>query len=147
MSAFDSYSREQLRLTLTQAWAKHVAHLPLTPLEALITDVVGAHPEYQGICADAQAAVDFEPSAAGEGESVSCTWGCILRSANSCPSIGRRESAICTVNCRLGLGTEHDADHALMEALAEALWQAQRSGIPPDEKQYLELARNRLNRS
>ena len=45
------------------------------------------------------------------------------------------------------LGSPHDAEHALMEALGEALWQAQRSGIAPDEKQYLELARNRLNRS
>jgi Domain of unknown function (DUF1841) len=48
---------------------------------------------------------------------------------------------------QIRLGSEHDAEHALMEALAEALWQAQRSGVTPDEKQYLELARNRLNRS
>ncbi len=41
-------------------------------------------------------------------------------------------------------GDSHGAEHALMEALGEALWQAQRDGLPPDEAQYLALARNRL---
>jgi hypothetical protein len=39
------------------------------------------------------------------------------------------------------LGDQHGADHALMEALAETLWEAQRGGRPPDEQRYLELAR------
>jgi len=42
------------------------------------------------------------------------------------------------------LGSAHEAEHALMEALGEALWQAQRSGRAPDEGQYLALARRRL---
>jgi hypothetical protein len=44
MSAFDSYTREQLRQTYAEAWRKHLAHSPLTPLEAMIADVVGLHP-------------------------------------------------------------------------------------------------------
>ena len=32
-----------------------------------------------------------------------------------------------------------------MEALGETLWQAQRDGRTPDERQYLLLARNRLS--
>jgi Domain of unknown function (DUF1841) len=146
VSALDAYSREQLRLTLTQAWAKHVAHLPLTPLEALIADVVGAHPEYQGICADAQAAVHFEPSAAGE-ENPFLHMGLHLAVREQL-SIDR-PPGIRDLHRQLQnrLGTAHDAEHALMEALAEALWQAQRGGIAPDEKRYLELARSRLNRS
>jgi hypothetical protein len=31
-----------------------------------------------------------------------------------------------------------------MESLAEALWEAQRSGRAPDETRYLELAKRRL---
>ncbi len=42
------------------------------------------------------------------------------------------------------LGSEHDADHVLMEALAETLWESQRSGQAPDERRYLERARERL---
>lgn len=31
MSLFDSYSREQLRRTYTEAWQKHRQHAPLAP--------------------------------------------------------------------------------------------------------------------
>ena len=35
-------------------------------------------------------------------------------------------------------GSAHDAEHAMMEALGEALWSAQRRGAAPDESAYLE---------
>jgi len=35
------------------------------------------------------------------------------------------------------LGSEHAAEHAMMEALGETLWEAQRAGAAPDEKGYL----------
>jgi len=41
-------------------------------------------------------------------------------------------------------GALHRAEHALMEALGEALWQAQRAGKPPDEEYYLAAARRHL---
>jgi len=44
-------------------------------------------------------------------------------------------------------GDSHRAEHVLMEALGETLWQAQRSGRPPDEAHYLALARRRLEAS
>jgi hypothetical protein len=44
-------------------------------------------------------------------------------------------------------GDLHRAEHALMEALGEALWQAQRAGTAPDEGHYLALARRRLEMS
>ena len=65
MSVFNSYSREQLRLAYSQAWAKHVARSPLSTLEAQIADVIALHPEYQPVVADADTAVAFEQSAAG----------------------------------------------------------------------------------
>jgi hypothetical protein len=41
-------------------------------------------------------------------------------------------------------GETHHAEHLLMEALAETLWEAQRNGRPPDEVRYLALARQKL---
>jgi hypothetical protein len=38
-------------------------------------------------------------------------------------------------------GDVHEAEHAMIERLGEALWQAQRSGLPPDEPRYLESLR------
>jgi hypothetical protein len=36
------------------------------------------------------------------------------------------------------LGSAHEAEHRIIECLAEAIWEAQRSGRPPDERAYLE---------
>ncbi len=44
-------------------------------------------------------------------------------------------------------GDGHRGEHALMDALGETLWQAQRSGRPPDEERYLALARQQLEGS
>ena len=49
MSLFASYTRDQLRQTYTEAWKKHLQRSPLSPLEALIVDVLELHPEYQRI--------------------------------------------------------------------------------------------------
>jgi hypothetical protein len=143
MSTFNSYSRDQLRLTLAQAWSKHLQRLPLSPLEALIADVVGIHPEYQRIVGDSQTAVAFEPSVA-DAENPFLHMGLHLAvreqlSIDRPPGIRDLHRRI-----QLRLGSPHDAEHALMEALGEALWRAQRSGTAPDENQYLEIARNRL---
>ncbi len=71
-------------------------------------------------------------------------WACIWRYASKSPSTGRRGCAICCIDCKPGNGDPHRAEHALMEALAETLWQAQRAGMPPDEGQYLARVRRRL---
>jgi hypothetical protein len=143
---FDSYSRDQLRQAYAQAWAKHSARSPLTPLEALICDVIGAHPEYRNVVTDAHAALAFEPNTAGANENPFLHMGLHL-AVREQVSIDRPPG----VRDLLGqlqshYGDIHAAEHALMEALGEALWQAQRAGLAADEKQYLALARDRLAR-
>jgi hypothetical protein len=113
-------------------------------LEALITDVIGAHPEYQALLQDSAAALAYEPSAAGGEENLFFHMGLHLAIREQL-SIDR-PPGICEAKNQLAarLGSAHDAEHALMEALAETLWEAQRSGQPPDETRYLALARRRL---
>jgi hypothetical protein len=38
-------------------------------------------------------------------------------------------------------GDNHAAEHAMMDCLGAALWEAQRSGAAPDEQRYLECLR------
>jgi Domain of unknown function (DUF1841) len=144
MSLFDGYSRDQLRLAYAQAWAKHLARAPLTPLETQIADVIDAHPEYQRIVADADTAVGFEPSAGQAAENPFLHLGLHLAvreqlSVDRPPGIRDLERDL-----QARYGDAHRAEHTLMEALAEELWTAQRDGRTPDERQYLALARNRL---
>jgi hypothetical protein len=144
VSVFDHNTREQLRRTYTEAWAKHLTHSLLTPLEALITDVIGAHPEYQGILANADIAIAFEQNSTGDTENPFLHMGLHLAvreqlSIDRPPGIRDLHRQL-----QAQYGDAHLAEHALMEALGEELYAAQRSGQAPDEKQYLVRARNRL---
>jgi hypothetical protein len=142
---FGGYSRDQLRRSYADAWRKHLARSPLTPLEALIADVLVLHPEYQAIVQDGPAALAFDPPAGGMQENPFLHMGLHLAVREQL-SIDRPPGVRALLE-DLGrrLGNVHDAEHALMESLAEALWEAQRSGRGPDEGRYLELARRRLS--
>lgn len=144
MSLFDSYSREQLRKAYADAWAKHLARSPLTPLEAMITDVVAVHPEYQAVVGDPEAALAFEPGTGEIAENPFLHMGLHLAvrdqvSVDRPPGVRDLHRAL-----QARHGDVHRAEHTLMEALGETLWQAQRDGRPPDEGFYLTLARRRL---
>jgi len=147
MSLFDGYSRDQLRLAYSQAWAKHLARSPLAPLEAQIADVIEAHPEYQQVVADADTAVGFESSPGQAEENPFLHLGLHLAVRDQL-SVDR-PSGIRDLLRQLQAhyGDAHRAEHALMEALAEELWTAQRDGRAPDEGQYLVLARRGLTYS
>ena len=146
MTAFDSHTREQLRQSYAEAWRKHLAQSPLTPLEAMITDVIGAHPEYQAIVSDRDAAIAFEPGPSRGDENPFLHMGLHL-AVREQVSIDRPPGVRGLLqSLQSRLGDRHSAEHALMEALAETLWQAQRAGTPPDEGRYLTLARQRLER-
>ena len=139
--AFGGYTREQLRLSYAEAWRKHLARVPMAPLESLIADVIAHHPEYQSLVGDAGAVQAFETSAESAAENPFLHMGLHLAvreqlSIDRPPGVRQiRESLAAR------LGDEHDAEHVLMEALAETLWEAQRSGQPPDERRYLDRAR------
>ena len=145
MTVFETYTREQLRLSYAQAWAKHLARSPVSPLEALICDVIAAHPEYQAMVADGEAALSFEADTSGAAHNPFLHMGLHLAVREQLAI--DRPPGVRDLHRQLQghLGSAHDAEHALMEALGETLWRAQRDGHAPDETEYLALARNRLS--
>src|ERR1700722_18531789 len=132
---FGSYTRDELRLTYSDAWRKQLEHLPLTPLEALIVDVIGLHPEYQPVLDDPGTALAFESQAAPVADNPFLHMG-LHMAVREQVSIDR-PPGVRDLRQRLQAryGDAHRAEHALMEALAETLWEAQRAGRPPDEAQ------------
>jgi hypothetical protein len=144
MTLLDAHSREGLRRAYTEAWAKRLAHAPLTPLETLIADVIDLHPEYQHVVSDADAAQAFEPAPGGSTENPFLHMG--LHIAVREQLAIDRPPGIRDLHRRLTAhyGQVHDAEHALMQALGETLWQAQRAGQAPDESRYLDIARRYL---
>ena len=144
MPAFDAHSREQLRRSYVEAWTRHLGGAPLTPLQALIADVIGAHPEYQGLMQDAETASAYEPAAEGAADNPFLHMGLHIAvreqlSIDRPPGVRALHGQL-----QARYGDLHAAEHVLMEALGETLWRAQRDGRMPDESQYLALARAHL---
>jgi hypothetical protein len=139
-----SPSRDQLRQAYFDAWRKHAAGLPLTPLETMLADIIGLHPEYQALMQDGDAALAFEPGAAPAAENPFLHMG--LHMAVREQLAIDRPPGVRDLHRRLQaqFGDVHGAEHVLMEALAQTLWDAQTAGRPADEGHYLSLARGRL---
>ena len=137
---FASNNREQMRRHYLDAWQRRRDGLPLTALDAQIADVIELHPEYQALLQD--------PAAVGQEFTVE--QGRINPFLHMGLHLGLREQlatkrppGIEQVHARLAakLGSTHDAEHRMIEVLAETLWEAQRAGRPPDEQHYLERLR------
>jgi hypothetical protein len=143
MSMTSAYSREQLRQAYSDAWRKRIANVPLSPLEATIADVIAWHPQYQALVADPAGALAYESSAALAEENPFLHMGLHLAVRDQLAV--DRPPGIRELHCLLQSrrADPHAAEHDLMQALAEVLWQAQRDGRSPDEQHYLALARRR----
>src|SRR5580704_13219466 len=141
MSMFAGESREQLRQRYRDAWRKFAAQQPLEPLEAQLAAVIAEHPEYIAWLESGDAALlaDFTPEGGRENPFLHMGLHLAIREQVATD----RPAGIAGVHRELaarGAGA-HEAEHRMIEPLAETLWEAQRSGHPPDEAAYLERLR------
>jgi len=137
---FADSSRDELRRRYVTAWQRRLEGLPLEPLDAAIADVIELHPEYQSLLQDPaalNAAFAVEDGRTNPFLHMGLHLGLREQIAT------RRPSGIEQVHARLAarLGDAHEAEHRMIQVLAEALWEAQRAGRAPDEAAYLERLR------
>jgi len=137
---FANSSRDALRRQYLAAWQRRRDGLPLTPLDAQIADVIELHPEYQALLQDAESlATEFTVEQGRTNPFLHMGLHLGLREQLAT----RRPPGIEQVHARLAakLGGTHEAEHRMIEVLAETLWEAQRAGRAPDEQRYLERLR------
>jgi len=141
MSLFAGQNREQMRRRYLEAWRKFSAHEPLEPLEAQLAAVIAEHPEYIAWLESGNAALLAEFTPAGGRENPFLHMGLHLAIREQVAT--DRPAGITRVHGDLARRSEsaHAAEHRMIEPLAETLWEAQRSGTPPDELAYLERLR------
>ncbi len=134
-----SNDRGELRRMYRTAWQKRVDGVPMSPLEAQIADVIELHPEYQDAVSSEDIDRDYTPE---DGQTnpflhMGLHLGLREQLATDRPAgIAAIHRALCE-----RLGNVHDAEHRMIDCLAETLWEAQSSNQPPDEKRYLEKLR------
>ena len=141
MPFFDTQSRDQLRRVYVDAWRKHREGLPMEPLEAQIADVVALHPEYQPALERPDDVLDRDYTPEGGQANPFLHMGLHLAvrdqiATDRPPGIRQAFEALARRK-----GAAHEAEHAIIECLAEAMWESQRSGRPPNELVYLERVR------
>jgi len=135
-----SHDRTELRRMYVEAWRKQVENQPMSPLETQIAAVVQWHPEYQGDLSAKAVDRDFTPDGGRTNPFLHMGLHLGLREQIST----NRPAGIATIHEALAakIGDPHEAEHRMIECLAETLWEAQGAGTAPDERKYLE----RLNR-
>jgi hypothetical protein len=141
MPIFAGQNREQMRRMYLEAWRKFSARAPLEPLEAQLAAVITEHPEYVTWVESGELALgaDFTPEGGRENPFLHMGLHLAIREQVATD----RPLGITEIHEKLSarLGGAHAAEHAMLEPLAEALWEAQRSGQMPDERVYLERLR------
>jgi len=128
--------RQQIRRYFQAAWAKHQAGQPLEALERLVVDVIAQHPEDQNALADENALLrDFSPD-----DGQTNPWLHMGMHISLGEQLGAdRPAGIRDLYRRIAArhGDTHAAEHAMMDCLGIALWEAQRNHATPDEQAYL----------
>jgi hypothetical protein len=125
-----------------QAWRKHIDGSPLSPLEAQIVAVVEVHPEYHTDVTADELGKDYLPDGGQTNPFLHMGLHLGLREqvATNRPT-GIRQ----LFRTLIGKVTDaHDAEHRMIECLAESLWEAQSENSPPNEEKYLERLRRLL---
>lgn len=132
--------RNQLRQMYKTAWQKFQQQQTLSPLEIQITEVIKEHPEYHDFVL--QLDKDFLPELGQTNPFLHMGLHLGLReqiSTNRPAGIGQIYQQLIQIK-----GSAHDAEHAMIECLAEAMWSAQTNNTAPDEMRYLNTLKKLL---
>ena len=139
-------TRDQARLFLFDTWAKYRGRQPLTALEAMALDILLLHPEYHAVLDDRERYLDRDWTPDG-GETNPFLHLSMHLAIDEQLSIDQ-PPGIRDAHGRLArkLGSGHEARHAVMDCLAEMIWQAQRNGAAFDNAAYLDCLERKLAR-
>ncbi len=130
-------SRDEVRQVYLNVWHKMQQQQLLEPMEALIADVIESHPEYHAWFAeDAEIKQqEFTPEQGQTNPFLHMGMHIALREQAGTD----RPAGIKSIYQRLtAVKGQHQAEHAMMECLGQALWSAQRNAQAADEANYLD---------
>ena len=130
-------SRDQARQFFFETWRKYRAGETLSDLEKVALQVISLHPEYHALLDDPERNLDrdFAPEDGAINPFLHMSLHLAIEeqlAIDQPPGIRAQFERIAAAT-----GSEHDGKHALLECLAETVWQAQRANTAPDQRLYL----------
>lgn len=137
-------SREEARRFLIATLAKKRSRAVMTPLETIAADWLVQHPEYFPVFESSdedELRKDYTPEAGAANPFLHLSMHLSISEQVSIDQPAGIAAAVNTLATRLG--SLHDAHHAVMECLAEMLWNAQRNNLPADGAAYVACVEKR----
>ena len=134
-------SRDQARDFLFDAWRKFRANEPLTGMESMAVEVIALHPEYHAMLDDRERYLekyrdrDYPPEFGETNPFLHLGMHIAIREQISIDQPAGVREYHATLSTRHGNAL--DAEHDMMDCLAEMIWQAQRNRTEPDASIYL----------
>ena len=137
-------SRDQARQFFFDSWRKYRAGETLSALEAVALQVILLHPEYHALfdAPERNLDRDYAPEHGALNPFLHLSLHLAIEEQLSIDQPPGIRTAFDQLRAKTG--AEHDAKHALLECLAETIWQAQRANAAPDQALYLECVERKL---
>ncbi|MBI3897751.1 MAG: DUF1841 family protein [Gammaproteobacteria bacterium] len=142
-----SNDRGEIRQVFFRAWRNYRAQRPLEGVERVIVDVAQRHPEYHALleAPDTAAQRDY---LAGLGETNPFMHLGLHIAIEEQLAIDQPAGVRQIYRQLLARHADaHTVEHAMMECLAETLWQAERNGQTPDQNAYIDCLRRLAQKS
>jgi Domain of unknown function (DUF1841) len=139
-------SRDQARGFLFEAWRKFNIHAPLTSLEIIAVDIISKHPEYHALFERRDQFVDrdYAPEHGETNPFLHISMHIAIQEQIAIDQPQGIRNAHQKLTARLGSAI--DAEHEIMDCLAEMIWQAQQSKSAPSADTYLKCLEAKLIR-
>ncbi|SDK81227.1 protein of unknown function [Methylophilus rhizosphaerae] len=136
-------SRDEVRQFFFDAWQKFRQQQALTDLEKMAVGIMHAHPEYHTLLDQPEHYLQqaYYPEMGETNPFLHMSLHLSIQeqiSINQPPGITQAYGKLCT-----RYREEHEAQHALLECLAETIWLAQRNQTGLDATHYLQLIEQR----
>jgi len=130
-------NRDEIRQVYLTVWKKLQDGQILEPMESVIADIIQLHPEYHSILQQGQSVqnTEFNPESGNSNPFLHMGMHIALREQTSID----RPAGIKRIHQKLSKKKgQHEAEHAMIECLGQALWLAQHNNTVPDEAAYLD---------
>lgn len=138
-------SRDEVRRFFFDAWRKFRAAETLTGLETIAVQVMSLHPEYHAVL-DAPERYLEQEYFPEMGETNPFLHMSLHLSILEQLSIDQPAGIVAAYRALVTRDGEHEAQHAVMDCLAETVWRAQRDRTPPDGAAYLACVQSAASR-
>ena len=135
--------RDSMRQYYCDCWKKEINKEPLEPLEVQIVQIIKEHPEYHTLLAAPERAKSQEyfPERNETNPFLHMSMHLSIREQMSLNRPTGISELLSGFILKFG---DHEAEHEIMDCLAEAIWQSQQDGSTPDEQRYLACLKTKL---